>query len=65
MEEFLGKREALVERRNKKMEELEEELEKEMKRLKALHWEKEMAVEKQFDDELDQLMEEYAPSKSN
>ncbi|KAL8474912.1 hypothetical protein ACS0TY_031357 [Phlomoides rotata] len=63
--EFLGKREALVERSNKMMEEMEKQLQQQMQELKRQHFEKEMALEKLFDQELNQLMEEYAPSKSN
>lgn len=61
VEVYTSKKEALLKRKNKMIGELEEE----MKRLQRLHWEKMMAVEKQFDEELDQLMEEHTPSKSN
>lgn len=53
MEEFVNKRDKLMKAHKKRM-----------KDLKCRHWDEEMALEKDFDEEFNKLMEEYTPTET-
>ncbi|KAL3637497.1 Protein SUPPRESSOR OF GENE SILENCING [Castilleja foliolosa] len=54
MEDFVNKRERLIKAHKEKMAEL-----------KRKHWDEEMALEKEFDQEFNKLMEEYTPKQES
>ncbi|KAI3462340.1 hypothetical protein Pfo_019003 [Paulownia fortunei] len=54
MEEFVNERDKLMKAHEERMLDL-----------KRRHWDEKMALEKEFDNEFNKLMEEYSPSESN